>query len=471
MAPSDEDGSRQEPQADTTNPFIAFRRFADEQMSTLLNSVFGLQNNAPNSSSSYSDRSMKDYQAWLQEVRESRDRLDREAEEMGKIMDVYTKAHNEQQREQDSSFIRCLKVLGEQQEQTSAQDAVERSTDDNEEPLRCPYRPVDREPPLERDDHPTGLFGETAPAHTTFSPPTGFSISLPCDAFSFLGEQFHSHPVTYLLYSPYSPIRLESSQPFRDYDVHWRNAFEDLLAAQSGQDMKAEFTNRRGLSKREWFREMIDLAVTQRERERERGRNVENMRDAQSSVAETVRRKPGFLDRFANAGVDARQSENNVDDDDDDDEDNEDSSENDDDDHDEEVTELDLYDRLLGDSRAASSVYPTIAQSVSRSYAQLQHDSTPPEPDNNKPSILSTLTTTERTTLQDGTVHTKVVLKKKFSDGREESTETMHTQNAIPQQVQGLSQQNMQNGRDKEPGRNSEGAEGKAKRSKGWFWS
>ena len=42
-------------------------------------------------------------------------------------------------------------------------------------------------------------------------------------------------------------------------------------------------------------------------------------------------------------------------------------------------------------------------------------------------SVLSTLTTTERTVGPDGTVTTKVVLKKRFADGREESSETVHT--------------------------------------------
>lgn len=53
MAPSDEDRNSRD---DTINPFIAFRRFADEQMSTIFNSVFGLH--TPSSSSS-PDRATK----------------------------------------------------------------------------------------------------------------------------------------------------------------------------------------------------------------------------------------------------------------------------------------------------------------------------------------------------------------------------------------------------------------------------
>jgi hypothetical protein len=41
--------------------------------------------------------------------------------------------------------------------------------------------------------------------------------------------------------------------------------------------------------------------------------------------------------------------------------------------------------------------------------------------------IIATLTTTERIILPDGAVHTKMVLKKRFADGREESNETVHT--------------------------------------------
>ncbi|KAJ4411364.1 hypothetical protein N0V91_001148 [Didymella pomorum] len=68
-------------------------------------------------------------------------------------------------------------------------------------------------------------------------------------------------------------------------------------------------------------------------------------------------------------------------------------------------TELDAYERLLtpqGPSLLLSS--------------------------ESKSTILSTLTTTERMTAPDGTVTTKVVLKKRFADGSEQCSETIHTQ-------------------------------------------
>ncbi len=73
-------------------------------------------------------------------------------------------------------------------------------------------------------------------------------------------------------------------------------------------------------------------------------------------------------------------------------------------------TELDVYEQLLNSK-----------EQISQPPASLQ-------PENGvKPSILSTMTTTERTIAPDGSVTTKVVLKKRFTDGREESTETVHT--------------------------------------------
>ena len=40
------------------------------------------------------------------------------------------------------------------------------------------------------------------------------------------------------------------------------------------------------------------------------------------------------------------------------------------------------------------------------------------------------MTTTERTTLPDGRVYSRMVLKKRFADGREESSETVQTNEA-----------------------------------------
>ena len=438
MAPSNEDPDHQRTQDEPTNPFIAFRRFADEQMSTLFNSVFGLQTPFGSSSSS-PERSIKDYEAWLQEARDSRDRLDREAQEMEKIMDIYTRAHNEQR------------------EHGPTQDHVQQFTSEEEKPLRCPYRPTEQVVPKYTHPLPFQEVDSHVGSYTTPLPSFGMNLPRECLATLLLGQQTPSISVAYLIFSPYSPARLEQSQALRERGIQWRQAFEDLLAVQSGQAISSGASNRPSTSTSDWLCDMIGIAM------QEKGRDMQERHQASRSTSETARRQPGFLDRFANS----RQPENDADEDDD-----EYVDFDCDDDDEEEITEVDLYNRFLGFGNTATEPDPIsslLGQSGSRSFAHLQHDSTPIETENNKPSILSTLTTTERTTLQDGTVHTKVVLKKKFSDGREESTETVHTQNPV---LQGSAQtQQMAKSREGGDGNSERKQEGKEKKSRGWFWS
>ena len=450
MAPSKDDSDRQRTQDEPTNPFIAFRRFADEQMSTLFNSVFGLQTPFGSSSSS-PDRSMKDYEAWLQEARDSRDRLDREAQEMEKIMDIYTRAHNEQQ------------------EHSTTQDNGQQPAAEDETPLRCPYRPIEQEVPKYTHPLPFPEVDSHGASHTIPLPPFGMSLPRECLTTSLLGQQTPSISVAYLIFSPYSPARLEQSQALRERGIKWTEAFEDLLAVQSGQDLSTRASNRPGTSTSDWLWDMVGIAMREKRRDlqeilREKKREMQERLQASRSTPEITKRQPGFLDRFA----DSRQPENDVDEDEDDDEDGEFYI----DDDEEEITELDHYNRFLGFGNKTTepdTISSILGQSASRSFAHLQHDSTPTETENNKPSILSTLTTTERTTLQDGTVHTKVVLKKKFADGREESTETVHTQNPVPQRSAQIQQ--MAKSRERDDSDHERKREGKEKKSRGWFWS
>ena len=53
-----------------------------------------------------------------------------------------------------------------------------------------------------------------------------------------------------------------------------------------------------------------------------------------------------------------------------------------------------------------------------------------------KPSILSSLTVTEKTYHDDGTVTNKVLLRKRFSDGSEDSMESVHTSRSAHEQAE-----------------------------------
>merc|ERR1711967_161046 len=72
-----------------------------------------------------------------------------------------------------------------------------------------------------------------------------------------------------------------------------------------------------------------------------------------------------------------------------------------------------------------------------------------------KVDVLSSLTTTQTTRMPDGTVTTKVVLKPRFADGREETEEKLHTYQDPSQLQQAEEAQRPE----------------QAEKKKGWFWS
>jgi hypothetical protein len=114
-------------------------------------------------------------------------------------------------------------------------------------------------------------------------------------------------------------------------------------------------------------------------------------------------------------------------------------------------TELDAYEHLLVPEK--SPIRPQLNPA--------QEETT----NGFTPSILSTMTTTERTVALDGSITTKVVLKKRFADGREESSESVHTQRGD----EPSSLQNAWNNISKpEPRPENKPA---PQTKSGWFWS
>ena len=409
MAPSDKEIKGQKAQ-DDANPFIAFRRFADESISSLMNSVFS-------TSSLFGSPSMSahcpvpDYEKWSQEARES-----------SRIMDVYTRAHKEGQHA----------IQGHLQEPAS---------DNDSEPPRCPYRPPEQGTPWPEKPYLNICLEDHAARSALSLRPPSTVLATPV-----LGKQPPSVPIAYLLYSPYSSIRLEQQPHLCEHGAKWREAFEILLAVQNGQELPPKCSQRMPESGIDWVRGMTDFALCKRDED------AEESSSAASKTSEAMRQDPGLTSRF----ISARQPENDADDHEEADDDNL-------DDGDAETTDLDMYDRFF------SSQQPSIngsAKAAARSFAHLQQDSSPSDTDSG-PSILSTLTTTERTTLQDGSVHTKIVLKKRFSDGREESTETVHHQNAVRQTHDAESNSI----KDENARTTGKGKETTGNKSSGWFWS
>lgn len=431
MAPSDEESKRQKAQHDA-NPFIRFRRFADDQMSTLVNGVSSISSffKSPSTSPRPSDRG---YEEWLREARESSQGPAREAEEAARITDVRIKA----QKEDQPAF----------QASASGNDV---------EPLECPWPGLSHVCPYD-----VTRFPFTLAAIARRLPDRILTASL-------LGEQLPSVPVAYLIYSPYSPVWLEQQPRLCDRGAKWREAFEELLAVQSGQELPPKCSQKTPESSADWVRGMIQLAVCNKEMDT----MVSN--HAAGKTSEIMEQHPRLLSPFTSL----RQPEDNGYEDEDEDEDEDkNKNKNEDIDNDElvdsdvEVTECDFYDRIFCSQQPSlngtAMVTMAAAMAAARSFPHLPPEPSPTDIDGVKPSILSTLTTTEQTTLQDGSVHTKVVLKKRFSNGREESTETVHHQNAA-RQTQDAASKSIKD----EDARKSDKDKGnKENKSSGWFWS
>jgi hypothetical protein len=103
-------------------------------------------------------------------------------------------------------------------------------------------------------------------------------------------------------------------------------------------------------------------------------------------------------------------------------------------------------------------------------YERLLDSASPPANRSNefRRSLLSTLTTTEQTISPDGIVQTKTVLKKRFSDGREEKSESFYTHNRHGSEMSEAQRQL--------PPQNSAQQEAKdgqvtVNKKAGWFWS
>ena len=380
-----------------TSPFVAFKKFADEQFSTLMSQTFGTSPFLLSPAVSY-HQFKKDYEDWLKEAR------------------------NEETR-----FTHAFA------------DASEPAT-------KCPYR----EPAA------ATMAGAEARDLQSFLGGTEYDEDdvmlkrprIPPDQVGI--------PLSYILTSPYSPINLETQLPeLSSAPTTLRAAFEDLLRIQSGLPLSVHPSeqSRSAETPSQWVSTMINLMIAQRadnvSSRQMSSRNVfkqkecpymsEQSREGATCTANETEGslgnilsqamaflvtpdqlgnlidavvKDGFeqtshgceLDEVADEAVHEDLLDELVD---------ESSMQK-------PFTELDVIQRLLGIQRppSTSKILDLVAQGrrKKQDWEAESHD------------IISTLETTSKTRLPDGSVSTKITLQKRFSDGREESVETHHQQ-------------------------------------------
>ena len=382
MAPSCERPKPQHTQDE--NPFIAFRRYADEQVSSLFSSITG-KHSTPTLQTP--DPRWQNFDGnWKSEEHDAKHSPD----------------------EDSWVGVRPLTRIGLKKVDIPMKKSTEVSdcSRDDDQAMRCPYRPADQDVPERNQalsEPPTfrysNLFGQLSREDNT-------------------GEPF---PGDFMEESPYSPIRLELE---RMGDApKWRNAFEDLMALQQGSAMPTMRVREAERDMSEWVASMLVMGLF-------------------GGWLSQSRWCPGV-------GLIAALGHPEMD------EDGEEEEEL-------EATELDVYEQAR---RLMSGFHiPDTAPNddVSNKLARPATIEAPLE------SIMSTLTTTERRTLPDGTVHTKVVLKRRFTDGSEECTETVHTVKGSQDLSQAVAQV-AKEGFERERQRSE--PQSKIEGGKGWFWS
>lgn len=455
-----------------SNPFVAFRRFADEQVSSVLQSITGLP----------SAVSPPQPDHWT----------------------IFTddKAYNSMKyRQRDSA---STNNAGDQSYSSggSAEDSASGNRDDNDKPSdnnngtsvsksSQPRSPAEMDPktsqsrqrwsnessdPLSLDTLCFPLFSQPFSTHFTFSMPS---------FFQHFDDQW---PLNYITFSPYSPLHLERQardrvryekgvfsslvSSFREEsgrdpnEPQWREAFEDLLRVENGMSLldRDRLIAGRTESEWDWLKGLVKRGSM--------GNGFQFVTGSDQNGVFGIRGAGTYKDRYLEA------TEAEADD------------------------ELALYERFMEDLEAwewdfsqvfnRSHILRSLVENrQSRHQLEEQGRSdprygfpqleskqgnddnetwldlvsggsrksvpeTPVEPipsDDSSSRIISTMSRTERTRLPDGSVQTKKVVTKRYADGREETDSSVET--TLPRSGNADS---------------SDSGDGESKPKNGWFW-
>ncbi|EEQ89306.1 uncharacterized protein BDCG_04426 [Blastomyces dermatitidis ER-3] len=470
-------------QPDEENTFIALRRYADEHFSALLQSLIGL----PSAFSPPSPRDWMYIQGGDPAVRFHHHRL--RATETG------AGTQDSQSSGSRHSSEKC----------TCGRDGGTTTYTDGNDPSDVPWlesrRHFEHQFPSSIFDSPLENLWPLDPLHFfSILPRSSFPFS-----FDFLSSStFQGWPISYLLFSPYSPLHLERQKNMRhkpyekplsslfsalipSHEAHesdtprWREAFEDLLRIENGKDMLNSDLGAvvRKEKPKDWISGMIG-----------RGSLGPHWTHVQKGPNDYFNYRYSQPTDGAGKGKMSRPGS---------------SHEYDDREHsmqgDKWLTELDLYEKFLdrvnepSDEEDIPLVSPLMGMiiedrlrrrerllegqrrwqhTVENKDFDFQRDGSDvnsndtasiqaSQPSPPSPYITSTITTTERRTLPDGSVQTTITRKKRFSDGKEESNETVQVENANhPPSGSETSQAQLQSAEQT----NDRGSQRKG----GWFW-
>jgi hypothetical protein len=427
---------------DESNPFVAFRRYADAQVSTMLQSITGLPSTV---TPPHNDR-------W----------------------EIFADDHGYESR---TSHQRT----GDNTDRGYPNDGDNRGRDDRDRNYG--------NNPRKWYKGPSDFFS----LDSLFSP-LASNLFHPQNLLLDMFEDTESPtwPVTYIMFSPYSPLNLERQARFRAHrengvfssimsslyldserdssEPQWREAFEDLLRLENGKSM-LDRDSVKSESGKDWLQGLVKRGSL--------GDRWKYVSDAEgqpwSGITLSGRTEPQQQQERPQpiADKDVREEQETVD------------------------TELDLYERFLHDIEAREREF---SRSVSespllrlllaerkeqqeelekfrrgaqidehgddkenwidlvsggnkKSVPETPQDSTEQNPklesasDRAKPHVVSTMTRTEHVRLADGSLQSTIIKSKRFADGREENDTSVEVSHP-------------------ESGSNSEFDKSKS----GWFW-
>lgn len=455
-----------------TNPFVAFRRFADEQVSSVLQSITGLPSAVsppqPDHWTIFTDDEAYNSMKYRQRDGASPNAGDRNYTSGGSAEGGASGNRDDNDKPSDNNGGASISPS------SQSRSPAEKDSKASQSRQRWSPRPAD---PLSLDALSFPLFSQPFSTHFTFSMPS---------FFQHFDDQW---PLNYITFSPYSPLHLERQardrarhekgvfsslvSSFREdadrdsNEPQWREAFEDLLRVENGMSLldRDRLIAGRTESEWDWLKGLVKRGSM--------GSGFQFVTGSDRDGVFGIRGAGSYKDKLLEA------TETEADD------------------------ELALYERFMEDLEAwerefsqafnRSHILRSVVenrQNRRQSEEQSQPDSrygfpqledkqgnddnetwldlvsggsrksvpeTPvesiPSEDSSSSRIISTMSRTERTRLPDGSVQTKKVITKRYADGREETDSSVET--TLPRSGHVES---------------SDSGDGESKPKNGWFW-
>ena len=481
------------------NPFVTFKKYADEQFASFFQNFIGLP----------SSTQLRDFDCEKNgRLQPICDLID-QAVEAAKITEPNPRSTVPDQQVNrkmgatglgDSSFLSMLEEITMdpferwQKHAERHAEEVTRSLEADHNLYRptgavqCPYRPTGSSSTrydegatiadtMGESSWSTDVMGKLSSdhvtAHRSYFGINSHTQNVPLDAW----------PLPYITMSPYSPLAVENQLHMEGEgpNMWWRHAFEDLVLLNRGypmQNMNCHSKNeawgkknRQAVSPTttgiQWVSKLIANGVFGNWQPLKPDSSYEwmgNNEGCKFQIGDEDGIKKAW--EMLPVGMDVRRYR--------DEESTAPYHQEEEGKPDDEVTELDLYEhflenrnRLTSPNEQSTAPKPAAGQPPRNLPAKAKAPTESSEA--SPPSIISTLATTERQVLPDGTVHTKVVLKKRFTDGREESNAVEHTTHADPRAG------SMSASKSQTPSPRVDRAEvpdekKEQKSKKGWFW-